>query len=302
MKRTSPLITGAAILISALVLLLCVAGIIGIWVLNSSASSAIMGLLGGLDKASQAARASIAATAAELTSLDNLMGGVEQSVTQAGQNIDNRQVVQSLLPEAQDQAITDSAQRVQKSILNLSNFITGVRDMYRAVDRLPFISMPRFDSTRVQMAAQEADKLIVAIGDLDTRLGELRTGAATSPDQAAKAIIVANTAFYDIQNNVIQTDAQFAKLQIGLDQAKSTIPTIFILFSILLSLFLIWVGISQVVVIRRAWSILQQPLYTQYDEDDDLLMGAPALTGGASQAGENLPTDAEDHVEPAGDG
>ncbi len=301
MKRTSPLITGAAILISALVLLLCVAGIIGIWVLNSSASGAVMGLLGGLDKASQAARASIAATATELTGLDNLIGGVEQSVTQAGQNIDNRQVVQSLLPEAQDQAITESAQRVQKSILNLNNFITGVRDMYRAVDRLPFISMPRFDSTRVQMAALEVDKLIVAIQDVDTRLGELRTGAATSPDQAAKAIIAANTVFYDIQNNVIQTDAQFAKLQIGLDQAKATIPTIFILFSILLSLFLIWVGISQVVVIRRAWSILQQPLYTQFDEDDDLLIDAPALNGSASQAGENLPADAEDHAEPAHD-
>jgi len=276
MKRPSPLLNGAAILIGALVLLICIGGIIGTWVVNRAASNAVLGLLGGLDKATQASRSSISYMNSQLNDMQSLTTSVQQAVAQVGQNVSDQGVILTLLPANKEQELTDTAQRIQQTLINVRDFVTGVRDMYRAIDRLPFVNLPKLDTSRMQEAGDRMDKLTSAVKDLNTRIGEVRSGVAGAIKQASDTVAAINGLLGDTGTQITQVDTQLARLQSGITDAKTIIPSLFVILSVVITLFLLWVAYSQVVVMRQSYNALTQPIapITTYASR---LPGEPAL-------------------------
>jgi len=258
-KTSSSIFAGLTIFLCAIVLLISLAGIVGTWVGGRAAIDAAVQLLNGVDRAAGAARTMIAQVNTEVGQVRNQVTTVKSATDQLSQNVNDKGLVLTLIPPETDNELLTSVRKVAESVANIREAVTSAIELYRAINRLPFVSLPQPNSESWGKVGDLVTTLQTGVQDLTTAITEFRSAASGTVSRVTDGISRVEGGLSNVETTLNSVDTQLAAAQAQAAQLSQTIPTAITVAMIVLTLFMAWVAYTQIVVMRGAWRKLRAP-------------------------------------------
>lgn len=248
-----------SIVLCVVVLAACLSAIVTTWVAIRTTNEVAIQTLDGIHQAAQGMRDSIGRVDNRVENAQNQLDSFKQAGEQLAQNVNDKGLVLTLLPEQKEQQLQAAGDNLASSFAGLRETAFAVTTLVRAVDRLSFVSLPEPDPQRVQAAEQAVDSVQASIGELTSDVRQARAGSAGAISRITTLADTVNNRLAVTKNNLGQVDARLASVQDRVNQYKQTVPTALFLTAALITLVLLWVMYSQLVVLDRAWKALRSP-------------------------------------------
>jgi hypothetical protein len=240
------------IAVSVLVLLICAAGIAGIWVVEEAASSATVQMLRAVDNVAQIMRDGITRVDTSLETFGESVSTVESASAQLSQNVSDKGLVLTLLPTTKEQELTAAAQSVRDDFAAIRDFLNATKEMVQAINRLPFINSPGDELASIETLQDRMNKMTAGVQVLKTGIAEFRSQAAANISQITQAITNLNNLLTEMRSDLAEADAELNTIQIQSRKLQQLLPIILLSSAIAMTLVAIWIGYSQFVMINRA--------------------------------------------------
>lgn len=284
---------GVVIALSAVVILISAAGILGTWVVGRALSDATVQMLVAVERA--AGRAETLAGNAErgLADIQDLTTQVSNVTQQIGENVTDKGVVLALLPEDRERMLVEKVQSVVDTLSAIRGAVNSALEMYRAVDRLPFVSLPKPATETVDKLEAAANDLQAMVNDLAQSVRDFRAGVAGALNRVTTLADRIGAALEQTRQNLTDAQLLLAALQQRAAELQGTVPIYFTILSVVLSLFFIFLLYTQVEVIRLfvgRWRGLNAPVEALAVEASTAEVLPPETTGEASSRVEAQPT------------
>ena len=258
-KPSSRIFAGLTVFLCAIVLLISVAGVIGTWVGGRAVSDAAVQLLDGVDKAAGAARTMIAQVNTEVGQVRDQVTTVKTATDQLSQNVSDKGLVLTLIPPETDSELLTSVRKVAESVANIRGAVTSAIDLYRAMNKLPFVSLPQPDPESWGKVGDLVTTLQTGVQDLTAAITEFRSAASGTVSRVTDGISRVEGGLSNVETTLNSVDTQLAAAQARAAQLSQTIPTALTVAMILITLLALWVAYTQIVVMRGAWRKLRAP-------------------------------------------
>jgi uncharacterized lipoprotein YmbA len=256
-KPSSRIFAGLTVFLCAIVLLISVAGVIGTWVAGRAVSDAAVQLLNGVDKAAGAARTMIAQVNTEVGQVRDQVTTVKTATDQLSQNVSDKGLVLTLIPPETDSELLTSVRKVAESVANIRGAVTSAIDLYRAMNKLPFVSLPQPDPESWGKVGDLVTTLQTGVQDLTAAITEFRSTASGTISRVTDGISRVEGGLSNVETTLNSVDTQLAAAQARAAQLSQTIPTALTVAMILITLLALWVAYTQIVVMRGAWRRLR---------------------------------------------
>ncbi|MFN2196856.1 MAG: hypothetical protein ACK2UW_12110 [Anaerolineales bacterium] len=248
-QRTWPILV---MVISALVILICAAGVIGIWVIRGAASSATVQLLQAVDHVAQLVRDGITYVDTDLATIEETVGSIEAAANQLSQNVNDQGLILTLLPPTKEEQLTAAVQSVRDDLAAVRDFANATREMVQAINKLPFVNLPGESLAALDKLQEGVNGLTSLVDELKTSIGQFRSQAATSISRLTQPVASLNNLLGEIRAELAQTDADLSSLQEAISRLQSLLTAIYLWSAILATLLALWIVYTQVVMINRA--------------------------------------------------
>lgn len=246
---------------SGLIALLCAAGIIGGWALESKAEKAAITALKFVETSAGAVRQAIDRVDVPLAGLEGKTADIADASRQLSQNVSDRGLVMVLLPEEKEQQLTAAVGSLRDTFAEVRGTISGGLDLYRSIDRMPFINLPSLSDDHLDKLDGGVSQAQALAETLRSQIRDVRSGAAGAVDKLQATVALLSAATGQVRDRLAEADARLAALQVLTAQLQQAVPTVFVTIAVLLSLLLAFVIFTQVEVIRlyvRRWQMLGQ--------------------------------------------
>ncbi len=239
-----------AIILSCLVLLLSVAGIAGIWITNRAVTNAVGNLVVRVETMTGNLRTTLQGFDQKLANMQAITTNISQSSATLSSQVASQGLINTLLPESQDQNLSQMAASVQESISTVRDVVSTAVAIYNSLDQLPFVNLPGPSQAQVDKLTGTIDTLQTAVDNVKNAITTFRAGAAKTIDQVTTAVNTLTSRLGDARSQLADIDTRLANAQSALERLKQTITNVLLLLSILVTLFLLYVIYTQVEVIR----------------------------------------------------
>ena len=241
---------GAVIALSAFLLLICAVGVVGTWVLQSKLSDATVALLQTAENAAGRAQQVIAQVQEPLGEIQQIATGVAEASTKLSQNVKDEGLLRLLLPPEQEQKLVNLGTKIQDTLGTIQEVLASAADLYQAIDRMPFVSLPKPGMEKITEVQGTVTEIRLSIEELKDRVAEVRAGAA---DKIGVVTEVANriaSRSSQVSSNLSALDSELDGFQQRLATLRAKVPTAFAIAAFLFTLALLFVGYTQVEVVR----------------------------------------------------
>jgi hypothetical protein len=247
---------------SGLILLLGVAGIIGVWVVERPMSDAAVTLLSVVEKSTVAIRTSISKADQTLAELEAKTAEISDASNKIRQNVDDKGLVLTLLPEEKEKQFVETVNSARDTYTGIRASIAEGLDLYRSINRIPFVSLPGLSDDQMDKVENSMTQIQVLVETLRSGMADLRSGVAGTIDKVVGAANLLGDEINRIQDELAQIDSKLAALETFSIQMQQVIPGIFMAAAIVLTLVEVFLIFTQVEVIRlylARWRNLGQP-------------------------------------------
>jgi uncharacterized phage infection (PIP) family protein YhgE len=228
-------------------------------VAGRAVSDAAVQLLDGVDKAAGAARTMIAQVNTEVGQVRDQVTTVKTATDQLSQNVSDKGLVLTLIPPETDSELLTSVRKVAESVANIRGAVTSAIDLYRAMNKLPFVSLPQPDPESWGKVGDLVTTLQTGVQDLTAAITEFRSTASGTVSRVTDGISRVEGGLSNVETTLSSVDTQLAAAQARAAQLSQTIPTALTVAMILITLLALWVAYTQIVVMRGAWRKLRAP-------------------------------------------
>jgi uncharacterized phage infection (PIP) family protein YhgE len=256
-NTSSRIFAGLTIFLCAIVLVISLAGVVGTWVAGRAVSDAAVQLLNGVDKAAGAARTMIAQVNTEVGQVRDQVTTVKTATDQLSQNVSDKGLVLTLIPPETDSELLTSVRKVAESVANIRGAVTSAIELYSAINKLPFVSLPQPDPENWGKVGDLVTTLQTGVQDLTAAITEFRSAASGAISKVTDGVSRVEGGLNNVETTLNSVDTQLAAAQAQAVQLSQTIPTALTVAMILITLFSAWVAYTQIVVMRGAWRKLR---------------------------------------------
>jgi predicted nucleic acid-binding Zn-ribbon protein len=249
------------IAISALVLLLNVAGIIGVWTVGRLLGNATIAALKVVENTANDIQKSTAKVDARLVTFQDKVKEIMDATQKLSANVSDKGLVLVLLPEKREQELTDRADAVRETISGIKESLSTAVEMYRSIDDMPLINLPNLDKDQRAQLDQALDTSQSETGPLRSAIADFRSGATDKIDKVDAAASQLNDRIQNARDRVAKMDAKMAALEATSKRIQLKIQAVFDTFSVIFTLLFAFVIWSQVEMIRKysaQWKLLGQ--------------------------------------------
>jgi hypothetical protein len=155
-----------------------------------------------------------------------------------------------LLPEEQEQTLTETAASVQDTFSNIRETIRNSLDLYRSINRLPFVSLPGLDENQVETIATSVEKTQALAGNLRKDIADFRSGVSSQVNKLTGTADQLNNEITQGRDRLAQLDTRLAALGDLAIRLQQVIPGVLLALAVILSLIFAFLIFTQVEVIR----------------------------------------------------
>jgi hypothetical protein len=251
-----------AIGLSVVVIMISIAAIIGAWWLQSALGPTIVNLLAAVEKSAAGGRLLIERLDQGLEEIQGLTAGISDASQQLSQNVTDKGLVLTLLPEEREDQLVERVTSLAESIQSVVDVARSALEMYRAIDSIPFVSLPKPDEEAVAKLEQTISGIQSAAQELAQGVKDFRNGVTAAIGRVTEAAERIDARLGEARQNLTKLDASLAALQQIAADLQERLPSLFMLTALFTTLFLAYVIYTQVELIRTLagrWRALNAP-------------------------------------------
>jgi hypothetical protein len=241
---------GIAIFLSSLLLLLSVAGIVGIWVTQHAVSDAIVQLLDSVSNVTSNLRQTAQTVDQKLASMEDIANSISAASASLSQQVADQGLIQLLLPEQQTQNLAELSASVKEAITTLQEILASIKTIYQTIDSIPFVNLPAPSQDQIDKFGESISTIQSAVDAVTNAITSFRAGASEKISIVTQAVDQLSGKLTDARARLAELDASLANVQEKLAQLQQIVVVALFLMAIFVSLFLIWVIYTQVEIIR----------------------------------------------------
>ena len=249
LQRIRPIL---AIILSVVVIMICIGGMAGIWVVEGAISSAAVQMLGAFDSTVQIMRDGITGVDTGIATLAESVSTVEAASAQLSQNVNDKGLVLTLLPPTKEQELKVAAQSVRDQFASILDLLNATKETVQAINSLPFIDLPGDGLVSVATLQDQMDGMTILVEDLNVGISESRSQTSANISKITETTVNLNNLLTGLRSDLATTDAELSAIQTQSRHLQKLVRTYLLLSAIVLTLLAIWVGFSQFVMINRA--------------------------------------------------
>lgn len=263
MQETQPISTSrrvwavTAIIISVLVLMLAASAIIGVWVGRSAAIQLNDTLMDGIFELADAGRRGASLLSEGVDEVQSLVEEVEDAVDEVAQSVADKGIILTLLPPEKEQKIVEITDSISESLDVILSAVEAAFDLYKAVDDIPLIDLPKPDEEKVQALEDDIQEIQTSVDQLASDIQAFRNEAAAKVGEVTSTAGKVNHILKQTSQDLSVLDDNLADLQIRANEWKARFRTLTAITAVVLSLIFIWSIYALVHLIMKYWHELQ---------------------------------------------
>ena len=247
---------------SGLILLLSLAGIIGVWVVERPIADAAVSVLKVVENSSQVIRQANSRVDQTLAALEAKTTDIANSSQQLSQNVNDKGLVMVLLPEEKEQQLAETADSVRDTYSGIRESIANGLDLYRSINRIPFVSLPGLSDDQVEKLESGMAQTQALVTTLRSGIADIRSGVTGAIDKVSATADLLTKEILRARDASAQVDSSLAALEALSVRLQQVIPGILVIIAVILSLIFAFLIFTQVEVIRLyidRWRLLGRP-------------------------------------------
>jgi len=240
--------------ISVLVLVLSVAGIVGVWIARSQLTEDLVGVLAAAETRANMAQQKLGELDATLTQTSDQIALVEQQVLEVGADLEQGGSLLTAISERLGVDVAPLVDRARGLLGTIREASAALSSITEVINGLPFISSLVPDLDLLNNLSQEMESLQAEIQNLQTVIEQKRTeiiqGAVSFITTPASQI---RSTLDQLQVTVSGYSQQLAALQEALSTLKVIVENGLIWMAVILTLMLLWLALSEVALFVVGW-------------------------------------------------
>ena len=250
------------IALCVLVILVNTFGIVGVWMVKrplTDAAVAVLQVVEGTAKTVQQSSVKVDQVAEKFQAA---VLQVENASLQIGQNVTDKGLVLSLLPEEQEQKVIETAASIRETFLGVKDALSNAVQLYRSIDSIPFVNLPDPGEDQVKKLESSIEQTQAMAESLRSSVGDFRSGVADKIDVVTTAANTLNEEIQVIRDQISQLNEKMASLEALASRLQHSIVAVLTIIAVVLSLLLAFLIFTQVEVIRlyiTRWRLLDKP-------------------------------------------
>jgi len=235
-----------AISLSVIIILTCITLVIGTWVVQNGISQAAVKLLETVDDTTGNLRQAVSRIDQPLSELEGITDNVANRADQISENISDKGLLLTLLPEEQEMKITELITTVRETYDTVSGFITSTIGFYQSINALPFVNLPLPEQDTVESIQTTIQDVQTTIQEMRQGITDFRDNASGTIDQVTERIRQASASLSLARTKLNELDSKLAGIQETSRSLQRVIPVLFISGSLLVTILAGFVGYTQV--------------------------------------------------------
>jgi uncharacterized phage infection (PIP) family protein YhgE len=243
-----------AIIISILVLLIAAGGIAGTWFGRGVAINVNDSLMEAVDRLAGAGRQGVTQLSDGVDEIRVLVGEVESAVDEVSQNITDKGLVMTLLPQEKEEKILTTAENVGETLDSITSAVETAFDLYKAIDDIPLVDLPKPEEAKVQTLNENVAEIQDNVDQFATDVQQFRDDAASKVDEISERIGEINNQLETTSQNLSALNSELADLQTRANDWQGRFRTISAITSLFVTLLLIWIIYAMVNLIKQYWT------------------------------------------------
>lgn len=249
------------IFLSCLIMLVSLAGIIGVWVIERPIAEAAVSVFKLVENTSVAVRQPIDRVDQTLTVLEAETTEIADASQQLSQNITDEGLVLVLLPEEKEQQLIETADSLRETFDAIRSSIATGLEFYHSISSIPFVNLPGLSEDQMDEIESSLGQTQELVTTLRSQIADFRAGVSDAID---KVETTANQLTEEIQGArqaLAQVDSNLAELEALSIRLQEVIPGILVTVAVILTLLFVFVIFTQVEVILlyiARWRQLEQ--------------------------------------------
>jgi len=249
------------IAMSGLIIFMNVAGIIGVWTVGRSLGNAAVAVFKVVENSAKDIQTSARKVDGVLERFQAKTAEITDATQKISQNVNDKGLVLLLLPEEQEQQLTENIGSVRDTFGGIKESFTKAVELYRSIDEMPFVNLPSLSEDQLNNIEESVGETQSQAETLRSDIADFRSGAADKIDKVESAANKLGETIQRGRDRVAQVTSRMAKLEAFSIRMQHDIPIIMMIISVILSVILAYVIWTQVEIIRQyaaKWRLLGQ--------------------------------------------
>jgi hypothetical protein len=251
-----------AILVAVVVILGSVAGIVGGWWLNRTATDVTLQAFSVVDTGVAVAEAGVNRVDTLVQDGRTEVQQAEETITTVGVNLEENSPVLTALSTRLQTRLAPTVESIRQALAPVREALTTVRSLVDIATAIPGMSQraPRLE--RVDQAFDQLEQTAADVRQIDDTL---RASVVDSKNQLTQEAVTTltglttrvDTRLAEVEGAIDEAQSDIDAFQVEMDETESRLLLIYNLAALTVTLLMLWIIYSQVVVIRHQWRLLR---------------------------------------------
>lgn len=246
------------VLIAVLVILLSVAGIVGAWWLNRTATDVTLTAFAVIDTGVGVAEAGINRVDTFVQDGRTEVQQAEETIAAVGANLQENSPVLTALSNRLQTRLAPTVENIRQAIAPVRQALVNVSTVVEVTASIPGMSERAPRLARLDQAFDQLEQTAADVRQLDDTL---RTSVVEGKNQLTQEAVTTmtgittrvDTRLAEAQAAVDEVQSDIDTFQVEMDDTESRLLLIYNLAALAMTLLMFWLIYSQVVVIRHHW-------------------------------------------------
>ena len=247
----------AAIVISAVFLLLGLAGVIGVWVVNTPATETFLAILEPIDNTLQRLEGIAGEAGVALSEVSTSLGDADQRVQELGAGLAETNLVAEALNRIFDVDVGQKLTKAGEGVRSIYDTVVAVEETINAINAIPLLNIEVPGSTEIAAIRTGMEEMAVSVDELREETQRRREDRADNLVEAISTPLNRlNVRVDEMHTRMTGTEERLGLAVEGIDEIQSKVPRWIDIASIVATLLLAWLMFSQAAVVVLCWQAL----------------------------------------------
>lgn len=258
MKMIKRIISGVVIFVSLLWVLLCLAGIVGVWLVNGSLTESLTGTLDQVESVLVFTRRRLDQEEADLSDFRDSIDTFNQTVTEAGEQAAEKSPTLTLIINTVSTELAPEIETTAEIISTIRGTILSTDSTLKTMNSIPFVSVPTLPMEQLATIDQKIQDAVTSVKTLGETAKKVEAGTIehiTSTITTQMELIDAQVE--QVQTSLFEFNATLTKAEHGVVAINARIPGLIDWGSVLATLTLLWISLAQGSLLYLGWFYLK---------------------------------------------
>jgi len=240
--------------IAALVLVLGLTGLAGTWVVRTQLGTGLESIVTTAETRAETVQRGLDRLDGTLAQAASEIAAVEQEVQRLGADLEQNKPLLTAISDKLGLELSPLVTKAGEIVTTIRETVAAVNSIVEGVNALPFVTSPVAEAEALNKLSQDLDTLVAEVQDLrtavDRRQSEVVQGAVALITTPVSQI---GSTLGTMQAGIAGYSREIDRLQEGLSSLNSAIGRWLAWGAVILTLFLLWLCISQAGLLVLGW-------------------------------------------------